>query len=330
MKIELLYFDGCPSHERLYPRLERLLRETGVSDPIELRRVESVDAAEAERFLGSPSLRIDGQDVEPGADERDDFGLKCRLYRSATGADALPPDAWIRTALESAKQAQAAPSLEHLAEAIGAARPSLDPLEQRVALTLYRLLADGRPVPVDALAVRVDQPPAGIERILERWPGVFRDDEQRVIGFHGLSLGETPHSFRVNGRQLYAWCAWDTLFLPQLLEAPAQVESRCPSSGEPVRLTVSPARVESVTPSQAVVSMLVPESAFDENVVASFCHYIHFFSSERAADAWIARHPSTFVLSVERAFELGQITNRAQFPTMLRGGGEPRAHTHRS
>jgi hypothetical protein len=104
MKIELLYFDGCPSHERLYPRLERLLRETGVSDPIEVRRVESVEAAEAERFLGSPSLRIDGEDVEPGADERNDFGLKCRLYRSAEGANGLPPDAWISAALERAKQ----------------------------------------------------------------------------------------------------------------------------------------------------------------------------------------------------------------------------------
>ena len=107
MKIELLYFDGCPSHERLYPRLERLLRETGVSDPIEVRRVESVEAAEAERFLGSPSLRIDGEDVEPGADERNDFGLKCRLYRSAEGANGLPPDAWISAALERAKQAEA-------------------------------------------------------------------------------------------------------------------------------------------------------------------------------------------------------------------------------
>lgn len=214
-------------------------------------------------------------------------------------------------------QPTSTPSLEDLADAISAARPTLDPLEQRLALTLYGLLADGRHVPVDALAARTDQPPAAVERTLGRWPGVFRDDQQRVIGFHGLSLGETPHSFRVNGRQLYAWCAWDTLFLPQLLGATAQIESRCPSSGDRVRLTVSPARVESVMPDQTVVSMLVPESAFDEDVVTSFCHYIHFLSSKPAADLWIARHPSTFLLSVEQAFELGQITNRAHFPTAL-------------
>lgn len=105
MKIELLYFDGCPSQELLYPRLERLLRATGVSDPIELRRVESAEAAQTERFLGSPSLHIDGQDIEPGADERTDFGLKCRLYRSAAGANGQPPDALISAALERAKGA---------------------------------------------------------------------------------------------------------------------------------------------------------------------------------------------------------------------------------
>ena len=56
-------------------------------------------AAERERFLGSPTVRIDGQDVDPGAAQRSDFGLKCRLYRSDAGTSGLPPDAWFRAAL---------------------------------------------------------------------------------------------------------------------------------------------------------------------------------------------------------------------------------------
>jgi hypothetical protein len=64
-----------------------------------LGRVESIDAAEAERFLGSPTVRIDGRDVEPGAADRDDFGLKCRLYRSGEGTSGVPPDNWISEAL---------------------------------------------------------------------------------------------------------------------------------------------------------------------------------------------------------------------------------------
>ena len=99
MSVELLYFDGCPSYEKLLPRLEALLDDAGAGDALTLRRVESEDAAVAERFLGSPTVRVNGGDVEPGVAERDDFGLKCRLYRTEAGLEQTPPDSWIRDAL---------------------------------------------------------------------------------------------------------------------------------------------------------------------------------------------------------------------------------------
>ena len=96
--IELLYFDGCPSHERLLPTVEQLAAHNGAQ--LELRRVETPEAAEHERFLGSPTVRVNGVDVDPTAAERNDFGLKCRLYRSAEGVSPLPPEHWIQAALE--------------------------------------------------------------------------------------------------------------------------------------------------------------------------------------------------------------------------------------
>jgi len=99
MKVELLYFDGCPSYEALLPKLGELLADEGAETEIELRRVESVDAAEQERFLGSPTVRVDGEDVDPGAGARTDFGLKCRLYRSNEGTSGLPPEGWIIEAI---------------------------------------------------------------------------------------------------------------------------------------------------------------------------------------------------------------------------------------
>jgi hypothetical protein len=56
-------------------------------------------AAEQQRFLGSPTLRVDGRDVEPGAELRTDFGLKCRLYRTEEGFAGIPPDQWVLDAL---------------------------------------------------------------------------------------------------------------------------------------------------------------------------------------------------------------------------------------
>ena len=60
MGIELLYFEGCPNHETLLPHLREMLAREGIDTEVELRRVEDLEAAERERFLGSPTLRIDG------------------------------------------------------------------------------------------------------------------------------------------------------------------------------------------------------------------------------------------------------------------------------
>jgi len=102
MRIEVLYFSGCPSFEALLPRLRSLLEQQGAGERIELRLVETAEEAESERFLGSPTVRIDGEDVDPEAANRSDFGLKCRLYRSAGGTGGIPPIEMITAALQRA------------------------------------------------------------------------------------------------------------------------------------------------------------------------------------------------------------------------------------
>jgi hypothetical protein len=100
MKVEVLYFDGCPNHEALLPHLRELLSSAGAATDIELVAVEDVDVAQRERFLGSPTLRIDGEDVEPGAEKRSDFGLKCRLFATPEGLRGMPADEWVLAALQ--------------------------------------------------------------------------------------------------------------------------------------------------------------------------------------------------------------------------------------
>jgi len=99
MRIELLYFEGCPSYAELLPRLRELIAAEGIDEGVELHRVETAEQAEREHFLGSPTVRIDGEDVDPKAKDRDEFGLECRLYRTDQGLMRTPPDDWIRAAL---------------------------------------------------------------------------------------------------------------------------------------------------------------------------------------------------------------------------------------
>jgi len=97
--IELLYFDGCPNHSAFLPHLQRLLIGHGIDSPVRLVNVTNDQDAQRLRFLGSPSLRVNGQDIEPGADERNGYALQCRIYTTSAGLTGTPPDAWILSAL---------------------------------------------------------------------------------------------------------------------------------------------------------------------------------------------------------------------------------------
>jgi hypothetical protein len=102
MDIELLYCDDCPSHAAFLPHVRELLARGGVDASVRQRRVESDGAAQRERFLGSPTLRVNGVDVEPGAGERTDYGLTCRLYPSRGSLQGTPRDEWVLDAVQAA------------------------------------------------------------------------------------------------------------------------------------------------------------------------------------------------------------------------------------
>ena len=100
MKIEILYFGGCPNHEALLPRLRTLMAAAGAEGEVELVRIACADEAQRQRFLGSPSVRVDGEVVEPGASTRTDYGLKCRLCATPGDSQGIPPDEWVIGALQ--------------------------------------------------------------------------------------------------------------------------------------------------------------------------------------------------------------------------------------
>ena len=104
MRIELLYFDGCPGYAELRDRLPRLLERAGVVATMAEQRIDSEDAARRERFLGSPTLRVDGRDIDPAAGSRRDYGLRCRLYPFEDGLQRTPPDAWVIETLRAARR----------------------------------------------------------------------------------------------------------------------------------------------------------------------------------------------------------------------------------
>ena len=98
MEIELLFWAGCPSHPEAEELLRDVLAERGLDTDIVLREVRTQDEAERLRFPGSPTIRIDGRDVdEAGASGRP--ALTCRIYYLPDGRSSPVPS---RAQLEEA------------------------------------------------------------------------------------------------------------------------------------------------------------------------------------------------------------------------------------
>lgn len=101
--VEILYFDGCPNHEGALALVERVAGELGLEPEIRLVNVPDLEAADRVRFLGSPTVRVGGRDVEPGAEERLDYVFSCRVYRTEHGFAGQPQESWVRDALTRTK-----------------------------------------------------------------------------------------------------------------------------------------------------------------------------------------------------------------------------------
>jgi hypothetical protein len=98
-RVEFLWWRECPSWERALEDLREAMAERGL-DPagVELIEIETADAAGRERFVGSPTIRVNGADVQPAADEP--VGLNCRVYRRRDGrVSPLPDPLDVRAAL---------------------------------------------------------------------------------------------------------------------------------------------------------------------------------------------------------------------------------------
>jgi len=221
-------------------------------------------------------------------------------------------------------------SLDQMSEVVVQAFPALDPQEQRAGIVLYRLLAGGNPIALPELtqALQWTGVPAGQFlstsnlRNLVEW-----GTNQTVIGFGGLTSRHSRHSLVFNDRRLYTWCAWDAMFIPELLGVTAMIESVCPETGNPVRLRVDSNGIERMSDREPVLSFTVPDHANQvtstDQTILSFCSYVNLFDSRQAGTTWISTRPGTFLLSVADGFTLAKHYNSARYGAILQGEPSP-------
>lgn len=223
-------------------------------------------------------------------------------------------------------------SLDVIHDTLAEMFPLLDATAQRAAIALYRMLAEGNPIPPDALAEKLgwrdgEARPYLREselRSLVEWEGTSGD---LVIGFGGLTTRNSRHSLIVEGRRLSTWCAWDAFFIPQLLGKPATIESVCPMTGNAVRFRVDGDNLERMVDTEPVLSfkLMDPTNRFitcDQEIL-EFCNHVNLFTSRQAGTSWISTRPGTFLITPSDGFELAQRCNTSRYGAVLHGEPSP-------
>jgi hypothetical protein len=100
MKVEILYFNGCPTYETATKSVRAILAEEGVEAEIKLVAINSDEEAQRLRFPGSPTVRVDRRDLFP-VPEREDWRLGCRVYATPEGLSGSPSAEMLRVALKT-------------------------------------------------------------------------------------------------------------------------------------------------------------------------------------------------------------------------------------
>jgi hypothetical protein len=101
MKIQLQFFEGCPSWQMGFKNLKTALQMEQLDLSVELVRIKDDSDAARLKFLGSPSFRVNGQDLWP--EERDTYGLSCRVYITSEGMKGWPTVEMLRERLRAAR-----------------------------------------------------------------------------------------------------------------------------------------------------------------------------------------------------------------------------------
>ncbi len=110
-KIEFLWFADCPNHKVARALLDEVVAQLAPGRPVE--EVDATDAAvaAAHRFPGSPTIRIDGRDIDPHYVDPGDYTPRCRVFWTPAGLRGVPPREWIEDALRaSVVEGQTGPS----------------------------------------------------------------------------------------------------------------------------------------------------------------------------------------------------------------------------
>ena len=145
---------------------------------------------------------------------------------------------------------------------------------------------------------------------------VVFDDRCAVIAFSGLSLAPTHHLFIMDEAKLYTWCAFDALFLPEILRKPAALITQCPGSGAELTVQLAPSQVRAAPPG-CVVSIVMPGTkSCRNNLRKAFCDHVNLFKNEQTFMIWSKGRQDVRCVTLGEAEVFARQRNALRYPDL--------------
>lgn len=293
--VEILYFDGCPNHESAVALVERIDRELGTGAEVRLVNVPDREAANRLRFLGSPTIRVDGVDVDPRTEERNDYALSCRIFTTDHGPAGQPEERWVRNALTTA--ASVDPGTVARALEAAAISDSRRGRERTARLSdgeraLYRWIIERFASATPPTAAQISEQTQTLAldtdtalAALAREDLVHTDEGGEVTVAYPFSARARGHEVTVEGHSVQAMCAIDALGIAAMLDQPIEIRSHDPISGSEIHVHANPDGVTTWQPETAVV--LAGSSSCEGPSYRGCCDVLNFFASTENAQRYL-------------------------------------------
>ncbi len=208
--------------------------------------------------------------------------------------------------------------LEQRASMAGSART------QSLSIALYRLLSGGKPVSADQLGPACGVSGEDAVRLLLEFPltTMALDDRRAIVAFGGLSIVPTHHRFVTKDAELFTWCVFDALFLPEILGQSATLTTHCPGSGAELTVELDPGPVRAIRPSSYVVSIVAPDAeACCKDVRKAFCNHVNLFRDHEAFRAWSNGRRDVGSVTIQEAQHFARKRNALRYPDIDLGTG---------
>jgi len=180
--------------------------------------------------------------------------------------------------------------------------------ELRLQVVALQFLSKGEPVSPESLVEAWGMPIENVHAIFEQASALGTlqlDDSGNMVGT-AISLVPSSHKFQIDGKKLYAWCAYDAIYAPGVIGKNAIIDSVDPISNELIRIKVSPEGVTESEPKEIFATVVGMEADARGGAESPRCNQMQFFVSEENASRWATDHSGVSIMTVDQLFDVAR------------------------